>query len=112
MVAGPCAIEGEGILQNHRDGGQGCRAHLLRVVARSNHVPVRMPSKAWAKRGWRSSRRCGSFSGDAGRHRGNGFPASGHRGEIRRHVLQIGARNMQNFDLLKEVGQAPLSPSC
>ena len=76
------------------------------AAARSSRAPARTPSRASASRASRSSREAREETGPADRHRADG-PARHRRGRRSTPTcVQVGARNMQHFPLLTELGRA------
>src|SRR5205823_1571546 len=104
MIAGPCAVEGEEILDDIAGKVKQAGANLLRGGA---FKPRTSPYsfQGLGEEGLRILR-------DVGRK--HGLPVVTEVMDPRQvplvdryaDMFQIGARNMQNFDLLKEVGQA------
>ncbi|MFO0927040.1 MAG: 3-deoxy-7-phosphoheptulonate synthase [Gemmataceae bacterium] len=103
MIAGPCAIEGEEVLQTIAAAVKKAGANLLRGGA---FKPRTSPYsfQGLGERGLEILRDVGHA---------HGLPVVTEVMDPRQvalvcqytDMLQIGARNMQNFDLLKEVGQ-------
>ena len=103
LIAGPCAIEGEAILDEI--AGRSRRpGRTFFAAARSSRAPVPTAFRALGEEGLRILRDVG--------HK-HGMPVVTEVMDPRQvplveryaDMFQIGARNMQNFDLLKEVGQ-------
>src|SRR4029079_13142250 len=65
--------------------------------------PVRVPGQG--RRGPHDAQGCGIALRPADRHRIDGRADAGHVPDNAVDIIQIGTRNMQNFDLLKEVGR-------
>jgi 3-deoxy-7-phosphoheptulonate synthase len=104
LIAGPCAIEGEEVLATIAAAVKAAGANLLRGGA---FKPRTSPYsfQGLGEEGLRILRDVGH---------GHGLPVVTEVMDPRQvelvaryaDMFQIGARNMQNFDLLKEVGQA------
>ena len=105
MIAGPCSVETDAA-----DACRGCSGRCRRCAPHARrriqaaHEPVRVP-------GQRVSKDCELLKDAAARH---GLPIVTELMDVRMldtflredvDVIQIGTRNMQNFDLLKEVGR-------
>ncbi|MEZ6068250.1 MAG: 3-deoxy-7-phosphoheptulonate synthase [Planctomycetaceae bacterium] len=103
LIAGPCAIEGEDVL---REIGAECKAAGANVLRGGAFKPRTSPYsyQGMGEEGLRILRTVGDELG---------MPVVTEVMDPRRvelvaeysDIIQIGARNMQNFDLLKEVGQ-------
>ena len=103
-IAGPCAVENEKMLntiaRHVRDGG----ATILRGGAfkpRTSALFLSGPRRDGAQVDAGVRRR----AGHADLHRGDGHAAGRADRDATPTCFQIGARNMQNFDLLREVGK-------
>ena len=105
MIAGPCAIESYEVLDTIAGHGQGGgRQHPARRGVQAAHQPVQLPGPG-------RGRACKILRDVGDKH---GMPVVTEVMDPRQvelvdryaDMFQIGARNMQNFDLLKEVGQA------
>jgi 3-deoxy-7-phosphoheptulonate synthase len=102
VIAGPCSVEGAGDAAGDGPRVKAAGARLLRGGAfKPRSSPTR--SGAW---GGGAAAAGGGAGGDGapGRHGGHGHAPGG---EVAEHadVLQVGARNMQNFALLDELGR-------
>ena len=104
VIAGPCAIESESLLFEIAGAGARGRAPTSCGAARSSPAPAPTASRGSAATGSRSSQAAGDRFG---------MPVVTEVMDPRQvevveryaDILQIGARNMQNFDLLKECGR-------
>ncbi len=109
VIAGPCSVESEEqIVESPATSSAAARASC--AAARSSPAPPPTPSRAWAPTAWSCCWRPAQATG---------LPIVT---EIMNpthvdlfadvDVIQVGARNMQNFELLKELGklQTPDSP--
>ena len=104
MVAGPCAIETREqaftVAKHVKAPERACSA-----AARTSRALPRTAFKAWAKRAWKSWR-------EVRKEFGLGIITEAIDNEsldlVEEYadVIQIGARNMQNFSLLKRAGRA------
>ena len=102
-MAGPCSVESEEQVASVAEvGRQGRRAHPARRRLQAAHLALLVPGL----------RRGGPEVAARGGRRER--PRGGQRGDGPRQIelmmryvdcLQVGARNMQNFDLLKELGK-------
>ena len=105
VMAGPCSVESEEqILESARivQGGRRPRAARRRVQAA--HLALLVPGHGG--RGARAAGPGARTDGPAGRDRGDGHRTGVDLVAEYADLLQIGARNVQNFALLKKVGQA------
>ena len=104
LIAGPCTVESRE--QTHRELPRRGRRrrHACSAAAPSSRAPRRTASRASDRRGSRSSPRRARSPGCRSRPR-SWTRARSRRSWRRADVLQIGARNMQNFLLLAEVGK-------
>lgn len=103
MIAGPCAIEGEEVLTEIAEAVRGAGANMLRGGA---YKPRTSPYsfQGLGEEGLKILRRVGDRFG---------MPVVTEAMDPRQvplveryaDMIQIGARNMQNFNLLSEVGQ-------
>jgi 3-deoxy-7-phosphoheptulonate synthase len=104
MIAGPCAVEGEAILDDIAGKVKKAGANLLRGGA----FKPRTSPYSFQGLGEEGLR----ILHDVGRKHGLPVvtevmdPRQAPLVERYADMFQVGARNMQNFDLLKEVGQA------
>ena len=111
IMAGPCSVESEEQIidvAEARQGGGRDRSARRRVQAA--HFPVRLPGPAGR----------GPGAACARPREATGLPivteimSAAHidtlRGQV--DIIQVGARNMQNFELLKELGQDAQARSC
>ena len=105
VMAGPCSVESRAAdcttVAGGRQGGRRPRPARRRLQAA--HLALRLPGARGGRP--RAARRGAQAHRAARRHRGHG-PGQGRAwSPSYADILQIGARNMQNFSLLKEVGR-------
>ena len=105
IIAGPCSVESEEQTLETARSPSRRRGRTCCAAGPSSRGPRLTPSRGWASRGSRYWRRRGTMTG---------LPIVTEVIDTRdvswvceyADVLQIGARNMQNFSLLREVGKA------
>ena len=108
LIAGPCTVESrDQTLSTARRVHDGRRDDVPRRRLQAAHL-ARTPSRASARRACGCSPRPRSETGPADRHRADGR-ARPRAGRSRSPTsIQIGARNMQNYPLLAEIGRSGL----
>ena len=91
---------------SRRRAGSSARAPRSCAAARSSHAPPRTRSRASDVEGLKLLAEAREETGPAHRHRGHRPRATSPLFEQYVDMLQVGARNMHNFVLLKAVGQS------
>lgn len=103
VVAGPCSIESEGQLRTIAAGVRASGAHILRGGA----FKPRTNPRGFEGLGEDGLKMLRDIGGELGMPTQTEVMEPGKVDLVADHadILQIGTRNMQNFDLLKAVGQ-------
>ncbi len=104
MIAGPCAVEGEAMFMEVAERVREGAAPTSSAAGRSSRGPARTASRGWARTGSRCS--APPVTGSAWPWCTEVMDTRGVEMVARyTDLMQVGARNMQNYDLLKEVGR-------
>ena len=110
VAAGPCAVESaEQIESDRRARGQSWREDAARRRVQAAQFAV-LVSRA-GREGPGAAARSGRQERPAGRQRGDGRVADSLMLPYV-DMLQVGARNMQNYHLLRALGAGRASPCC
>ena len=103
MIAGPCSVESEEQIVAVAQGGQGLRReHAAGRRLQAPHLALRLPGAE----GRRASSCCRTARQETGLPIVTEIMSVEHLPLFEDvDIIQVGARNMQNFDLLRELGK-------